>query len=147
MRSITSRATRVLAAAVLALGGIAAAGAPAQASDVIVYSGGSTSYGLLFDAGSAQLKSALQARIDANLAGVPAKPWTVVLSVMTSATAQSGAAATLAQKRVDAAVAAVKGKVEAAGGQVSVIETIWYQPGYMPRYAKLARMVYVDLNW
>jgi hypothetical protein len=109
---------------------------------------GAISKHVLFDNGSADLKSSIATRISEAVAEVPAGTKFVHLSVVTSApVGVLESAPKLWVKRINAVTASLKSALVAKGIPVSVETTIWHQPGLKTSNPKLLRVVFFDLNW
>lgn len=146
MSYLGKKLTRMMAIGVLAMTPMVAA-PMAQAGTVLEGPGHALSSSMLFDTGSTVLKASIQARLQAMLVQVPAKPWHVYITVSASEAVQVGAGHQVASARVVGVVTYLKSRLEAAGATVFVSTTTWYQPGYTPHYLKNLRYVYADLNW
>jgi hypothetical protein len=142
-----SRLGRIFAIAVFSVTSLGLMAPAAQAATVLEGPGHVLSSPLLFDAGSAVVKTSIQSRLEGMLVQVPSKPWQVHITVNTSEAFRSGRGHNVALLRVDAVVNYLKSRLEAAGATVFVNTTIWYQPGFLPNYKKNLRYVYADLNW
>lgn len=101
----------------------------------------------LFAKNSSELSTAVSSKIALMMNSIPVKPWRIHLTLTTSALALKGANAVVTQARVDNVANRIASSLRAAGVDVVVESTIWYQPGLAPRWEKQARWVHVDLNW
>jgi hypothetical protein len=147
MSYLGMKLTRMMAVGALAMTSLVVAAPMTQAATVLEGPGHALSSSVLFDTGSTVLKPAIQARLQAMLSQVPAKPWHVYITVSTSEAVQVGAGHRVALARVAGVVTYWKSRLEAAGATVFVSTTTWFQPGYTPRYIKNLRYVFTDLNW
>lgn len=120
-----------------------------RSSNVALYVGTTRSLSdkFLFEKNSSELTSTMSSRIALMMNSIPVKPWRIHVTLTTSALALSGPNARLTQARVDRIASQISASLKAAGVDVVVESTIWYQPGLAPRWEKKARWVFVDLNW